>query len=92
MSSRPMVLQFLSTWTGDVERSKGMAELPAPMEAKTGTLPVCLGDNGVRDEYPRTQRESAAKPKKITSRIERVVGAEAGGAMDGACDPSPQVV
>lgn len=73
-------------------REKGMAELSAPMETKTETLPVSLGDEGVPGKSPRTRRESAAKLKKITSRIQRVVGAEACGAMDNACDPSPQVV
>lgn len=73
-------------------REKGMAELSALFETKTGTLPVSLGDEGVPGKYPRTRRESAVKLKKITSRIQRVVGAEACGAMDNACDPSPQVV
>lgn len=45
-----------------------MVELSARMETKTGTLPVSLGDEGVPGKYPRTRRESAAKPKKITSR------------------------
>lgn len=62
-----------------------------PEHSKTGTLPVSLEDEGVPGKYPRTRRESAAKPKKITSRIQRVVGAEAGGSMQGICDPSPQV-
>lgn len=70
---------------------KGMAELSARMETKTGTLPVSLGDKGVPGKYPRTRRESVAKPKKITSRIQRVVSAEAGGSKQGVCDPSPQV-
>lgn len=66
-----------------------MAELSARMEIKTGTLPVSLGGKGVPGKYPRTRRESVAKPKKITSRIQRVVSAEAGGSMQGVCDPQP---
>lgn len=96
MSSRPLVLQFLSTWTGDGEIRKGWRSYQPgwklrPEHSKTGTLPVSLGDEGVPGKYPRTGRESVAKPKKIISRIQRVVSAEACGSMQGVCDPSPQV-